>query len=930
MVGREPELAAVRSFVTRLAAPGAVLLEGDAGIGKTTVWEAGVAAAHAAGHCVWRCRAVAAEAQLPFAAVADLLADDLDEALPALPPPQRRALRTALLLEEPSESPLSDRVIAAAALGVVRHACSRAPLLIAIDDVQWLDEPSRTVLEFALRRLRTERVGLLLTRRGAGEEPPLAIGRSLTPVGIQTVSLRPLSLGALHRVIRARVGTALPRPVLRRLYAACGGNPFYALEIARALTGDPAALQMGDALPMPRTLSQLVHERIAALPAENRRLLEIVAALYDRRLTTVFELAHEENLDGSIDEAVAAGVLVAREGRLGFAHPLLASGVYSGMGPERRRAVHRLLADRDVRNEAGTVHRALAAESPAPEVAAELDRSASLARARGAAASAGRYAERAAELTPREQPDDSARRLIAAADHYVVAGDPSSAVALLSGLVERLGPGNVRAEALSLLGWISPGGDLALGARLVQEALAEVSDDPRLASIASLRLGLIEWIRGNLDGSVAHRAAAAELAREAGDPGLVAQTLSAVGYATGLRDCLVVDASREAVEIERSLPQFLGQYSPSIELGQLLMYDGSTDEARATLAGALEQATAAGDEAAQCNCLYRLAVLERRAGNWRRAREFSDETRELNAQAGSEQEYASCLAVGALLDAGTGRVREAREAAQSGLAAAERMDDQAFVAHHRGALGFLELSLGDAGVAQAWLAPGTQWLMGQGLGEVSMYPAFQHEVDAAVEAGDLRRAESLVTYLERLVARTGRSWTEAIALRGRGLLLAADGDLQSARGCLEQAVLAHEPVLEPLELGRTLLTLGKLERRAKRKRAARQALGHAISIFEALPAPLWQANAEKELARLGVRSAPGELTVTEARIAELAGGGMSNPEIAAAIFVSRKTVEANLSKVYRKLGVRSRVELARRLPPPEQMFPLPGGGSELP
>jgi len=927
VVGREPELAVVESFVNRLVVPSAMLLEGDAGIGKTTVWEAGVAAARVAGFRVWGCRAVAAETQLPFTAVADLLADELDDALPMLPVPQRRALRTALLIDEPSGPPLDDRAIAAAVLGVLRLACSRVPLLIAIDDVQWLDEPSQTVLEFALRRLRSERVGLLLSRRGTSQEPPLALERSLAPIDVQSVILQPLGPSALYQMIRLRLGTTLPRPVLRRLYSISGGNPFYALEIVRALAGEPAALSATDTLPVPRTLVQLVHERMAALPGETRRLLEIVAALYDRRVATAIELAREERLEGSIDRAVAAGVLVVREGRLDFAHPLLASGVYSSMGPERRREVHRLLAGRDARHEAGTVHRALAAESPAPQVAGELDRAAALARARGAAASAARYAERAAELTPRQQPDDRARRLIAAADHHVVAGDPGRSADMLKGLVARLAPGNLRAEALSLLGWISPGGDLGLGTRLIEQALAEVSDNPRLASIASLRLGVIEGIRGDIDGSVAHRAAAARLAREVGDPALIAQSLSAVGYATGLRDCRIVDASREAVDIERSLPQFLGQYSPSIELGQLLMYDGSTDEARAMLEEALARATSAGDEASRCNCLYRLAVLERRVGNWPRARELSDETRELNAQAGTEQEYASCLAVGALLDAGAGRVHEAREAAQTGLAAAERMGDQVFATHHRGALGFLELSLGDAGAAQAWLTPGTQWLMQRGLREVSIYPAFQHEVDAAIEAGDLGRAELLVSYLERLVVSTGRSWTEAIALRGRGLLLAAAGDLESARGSLVRAVVAHQPVPEPLELGRTLLVLGKLERRAKRKRAARQALSRASSIFAALPAPLWQAKAQEELARLGIRSAPGELTVTEGRIAELAASGMSNPEIAAAIFVSRKTVEANLSKVYRKLGVRSRVELARRLPPPDGRHPSPGGGS---
>jgi DNA-binding CsgD family transcriptional regulator len=165
-----------------------------------------------------------------------------------------------------------------------------------------------------------------------------------------------------------------------------------------------------------------------------------------------------------------------------------------------------------------------------------------------------------------------------------------------------------------------------------------------------------------------------------------------------------------------------------------------------------------------------------------------------------------------------------------------------------------------------------------------------------------------------LAAATGRSWTRAMALRGRGLILAAHGELVAASDHVQEALLAHEAIPQPFELARTLLALGKLERRAKRKRTSREALDRAIAIFDALPAPLWKAKADDELARLGLRSAPGGLTETEAMIAELAATGMTNPEIAAAAFVSRKTVEANLSKVYRKLGVRSRVELARRLP----------------
>jgi hypothetical protein len=343
----------------------------------------GVAAGLSAGYGLLRCRPAAAETQLSFAAVADLLTDALDDALPTLPAPQRRALRIALLVDEPAGPPPDNRAIAAGLLGVLRHACASTPVLLAVDDVQWLDESSRTVLEFAVRRLRTERVGLLLARRDSGGELPLGLGRAMAPTNVEQVSLGPMSVGALHGMIQARLGAALSRPVLRRLYASSAGNPFYALEIARALPRRGPALGPGEPLPVPPTLVQLVHERVVALPNGVRRLLEIVATLYDRRLATVRRLAHEEGLDGMIDDAVAAGVLGVHEGRLEFQHPLLASGVYAGMGPERRRNMHRGLVGRDTRNEASTVHLALAAEAPDAEVADELDRSAARARAPG-------------------------------------------------------------------------------------------------------------------------------------------------------------------------------------------------------------------------------------------------------------------------------------------------------------------------------------------------------------------------------------------------------------------------------------------------------------------------------------------------------------------------------------------------------------------
>jgi DNA-binding CsgD family transcriptional regulator len=919
VVGREPELRALRGFLAAARPlPGALVLEGDAGIGKTTLWRAGIEIAGEAGQRVLRCQPAVAESQLAFAALSDLLAGALDDALPALPPPQRRALEIALLLAEPGGAPPDIRALAAACLGVIRQLTAHSTVVVAIDDVQWLDAPSRTVLEFAVRRLASEPVALLLATRGVGREPPLGLERALPADRLERLPVTGISIGALHRLLHARLGTALPRPLLRRVHAESGGNPFYALELGRALKRHGAMPRPDESLPVPDTLAQLVQDRVAALPDRVRALLELVAALYDRSVDAVRRLAVSEGLGGAIDEAVAAGILAVGGGAVQFTHPLLATGVYSDMGPERRREVHRRLIDRDRRYEASTVHLALAAAGPDANVAAELDDAAARARARGAAASAGRYAEQAAHLTPPEDLPGSARRTVAAADHYAIAGDPARARELLNELIERLEPGPARAEALSLLAWNAPdGADLTVAAQLGEQALAEAAAGSRLQAVTQLRLGVIEEIRGRQASSLRHRQAAVALGEQIGDPTLMALALSAVGYAATMDGQGVAEESRRAAEIEATLPGFLGQYSPAISLGQTLMYSGELDEARLLLEQSLERATAAGHEDARCTCLFHLADLERRAGNWVRARAFSDETRELNLQAGNEQEYASCLVVGALLDAGMGDLAAASAAATIGLAAAEAMGDATFTIQHRGVLGFAALSAGDAEQALEWLGPASDAMIGQRIREPSIYPVLHNEFEAAVEAGEVQRAELLVAHLEALAAETERPWTVAMARRGRGLILASHGDLEASAAILIQAAADAETLGQPLELGRALLALGRIERRAKRKRTSRDALDRAAVIFEALPAPLWAARAREELARLGLRSAPGGLTETEARIAELAASGLTNPEIAAAVFVSRKTVEANLSKVYRKLGVRSRVELARALPPPE-------------
>jgi DNA-binding CsgD family transcriptional regulator len=899
LIGRDAELERLRDFLSARPRPAVLLLEGQAGIGKTTLWNA--ALSEVRGQPLLRCRPAPAEAQLAFAALSDLLGPVVEDVLPALAPPQRRALRVALLLEEAGTGALDTRLLGAALLSALR---TLGPAVVAIDDVQWLDQPSRSVLAFALRRLTDEPLALLIARRGDGSaEPPFDFS-------VERFLLEPLSMGAMHALLHERLGISFSRPVVRRLHESSGGNPFYALELGRALQRRGAMPRPDQPLPLPDSLQRVVEERLAALPDPSRAVLELVAGLLDPRLVVVERLA---DAPGAIDAAIAAGVLELAGERLAFTHPLLASAVYDQLGPERRRALHRTLAKATVGEEEHAIHLAMSSVDADAAIAATLAEAADGLARRGALDAAARLGEHAARLTPANDPELAGRRAISAAERYTAAGDPAHARVIVTKLAEAAQAGPTRAAALSLAGWANLGDiELAAAAEVQRNAAEEARGDPATESTARMRLAVIEQIRQRLGEALDQAKLAVEAAEVAGDHRLLMTALSHVGYVRAMMGAGLVDESERAVEMERGLGEFLGMQSPSLDLADVLTWMGRHDESRELLLTMLEQAVIRGDEETRGQVLLNLGYLERTDGKLLAAERYARDAMELWRQGGNEQEVSSAYQVLAGIDALQGRLDEARSTATEGLAACERIGDATFALHSREVLGLIELTAGDPLAAQRWLEPASDEMLDSEIGEFSIYPAIQYEVEALVALGSLERAELLVAHLEDRARSTRRELTAALALRGRAMLLAAGGDLDAARSSLQEALEIGFP--QPFEHARTLLALGALERRAKRKRAARDALERAVECFDSLPSPPWADKARAELARLGLRSAPGALTETETRIAELAAAGMSNPEIAAAVFVSRKTVEANLSKIYRKLGVRSRVELARRLP----------------
>jgi DNA-binding CsgD family transcriptional regulator len=346
----------------------------------------------------------------------------------------------------------------------------------------------------------------------------------------------------------------------------------------------------------------------------------------------------------------------------------------------------------------------------------------------------------------------------------------------------------------------------------------------------------------------------------------------------------------------------------------MLVYRDEYDRARPLFMAELERMTAVGDEATRAGALYWLAQLELRAGNWGAAARMAEEAVSTSEQASVEQEQSAILALRGLVAAHLGDVEAARETATRALGLARHAGDRIVEIRARGVLGFLELSLGGAEAAHRWLEPAMSLLIASSTCELSVLNVAQNEIEALVSLGQLASAAELVEYVEAKSKPHGRAWHLAIAARGSALIAAAGGDLDGARIHAENSLRHHERLRQPFELGRTLLVQGRIERRAKRRTAARGALGHALELFDELGAPRWAELAADELARIPGRDrASPELTATERRVAELVAEGLSNKEVAARLFVTVRTVEANLTKVYAKLGVHSRTELASRL-----------------
>lgn len=908
-IGRDEEVAAVGAFLDTVATgPAALLLEGDAGIGKTTIWRAGVEAARRRSFAVLSCRASESESALSFVALADLLDGIPEEAFASLPAPQRQALEVALLRAH-DDRKVDRLALARGVLTILRFTSSASPMLLAVDDVQWLDAPSADALRFLFRRLGEEPIGLLGSIRAEDAVLPLELNRALPSERLTRVVLRPFPFAELERVVSAHCDLRFTRPTWRAIHRTSGGNPFFALQLVDALSAR-GELAPGEEPPLPETLSGTLRERFGALGPRGQGALLAIAALAQPTTSLVRAGAADS---AGVAEAVAAGILELDGVRLRFTHPLLRSFVYTEASSRARTRVHRRLAELVEDAEERALHLGRGSDEPDERVAAELEAAAERAALRGHQETAAELAERAETLTPTEGHDEAARRATAAGLFWNAAGDAVRARRIFDRLVESLPRGRSRARVLGRLGFIFA--DVGALAR----ALEETEDDVKHLSVLHTDLSSVELVRhGDFAASVANAQTAVELAEASGDAATLAKALAAFAACevhTSPR--LALALIDRAVELERSLRDPLPiSDRPATKRGLVLLAIDSLDEARDELEEAYQQGLALG-HVYRSAVLTRLAELECRAGNWQRALAHAVEAEEIGRQWGLPGMEAFTLCGRALVEAHLGNVEHARAAGARSSALARREEHHAIAVRAEVALGFLELSLGDfaaalnrlsaptgqPGVAPPRAGPDDRWLT--------------DAVESLVGLGRLREAEQVLTWAQRRADALGLPSRLAAAARCRALVLAEQGDVTAARAAISDALGTHAQHREPFELGRTLLVAGSVERRAKRKAGAREALERACEIFGGLGARLWHDKARLELERTGLRRVVGtQLTATERQVAELAARGATNKQIAGSLFMSVKTVEANLSRIYRKLDVRSRTELAVRIAKP--------------
>jgi DNA-binding CsgD family transcriptional regulator len=926
LVGRSNLLATVES---QLAAGGSIVLTGSSGIGKTAVMDAIGTAATGRGERVLRVTGAETERWISNAGLADLLSQVPLDYLAGLPDPQRAAVNAVLLRGRSPVAGSRARLACRFAWQSILERCAEdGPVLVLVDDAQWLDEASADVIGYAARRVSVPLVRAVVAERWpehggrAGHDEPHESGRrrsqparaaSFAPGPVLELAVPPLDATDLAELLDLY---ALPARAAGKLHADSGGNPYLALALGGAFADRTSVTW--HPVPLPRRLHAELRDRVGALPEDVRETL-LIAALATRPTIELLLRAGRTEAEGDIRHAVACGLLVTDGSVVRFTPPAVANVVSESATAAHRSAVHTALSTVLTDALERARHRALASADPDAEVARSIVIAAENARRRGARALAAELYLLAADRTP---PELDAERL-----DWLVAATEVGAAAIRPEIVNRAAdavltadssPGHrvrVRMALIDLSGQALADMDETFAA-----AMADADDDPALMAPLRLRLAWQAMIDGNPMRGEAEADKAIGLATVVGDTTTEAMALAVKAHVARIlgRGDYTDTLDRALALPQPALDGWL-HLTPRFQAARFAVFDDRLDEAREDLFKMLALVERGGGEEL-IGVLRCLAEVSAHAGRCRDALDFSSRAIRVTQEAGLSPGPA--WYIGAVAELAGGSVARAMAYAQRGARASEQERDSIYLRRNLHALGQAQLRSGDAREGVETLRRIRALEHAQGMSEPSVLRWHGDLASGLVAIGELDEAEETIRAAREAMAnRTHNAGVTCRLDRAEGLLLAERGEVDAAAVLLASAARRFELMGQPIEHGHTLLVLGQVERRRRRRAAARSAVGEAAAIFTRAGAKPWLDQAARTLARVAGTSDAGErpdhsaaaLTATEAGIAAMVREGASNREIAARMFLSVKTVEAALTRIYRKLGVRSRTQLTSRL-----------------
>jgi DNA-binding CsgD family transcriptional regulator len=895
LVGRESESQSIARLVAeaRIGNSGVVVLTGEPGVGKTALLE--YAGSLLEGFRVLRAAGVETETEVPFAGLLQLLRPALDR-LDEIPEPQAAALSAALALREGSPG---DRFsVGAGTLSLLCRYAEDGPVAIVVDDLQVVDAPSVEALVFAARRLQADPIVVLLAARAPDVDEQVA--------GLPRLQLPGLGLDAARELL-STVG--VPEDQLRALHRATAGNPLALQELGDA----PELLALVTPelpLAVPARVTEAFSRRVRQLAPAARAVL-LVAAVAGEDLSTTTRACSGLGLEPSaLGGAEDAGLVALREGRVQFRHPLVRAAVYAGASAEDRRATHRAVADALPAGEGDrrAWHLSEAVWVPDESVASLLVDAAERAVARSGFSVASTAYERASRLSPSD--GAQTHRLLMAAEAAWSAGQARRADALLAELRLTNADPVTGARARELQGTIAArtGSLRAALDLLVQAADLAVRPDDSVVLLADAVYAA--FYLGDTTTSLALAERLSELTQSATTDRTRALSLMATGIARvlagagGIREIRAAVPLLEGSDELRTDPRHL----PWLILAPLFLRDADSG---AALRGVVDQVRANAGVGSLPNVLMLVGRDQATTSSWRPAEANYSEAIRLARETGQTTELAMSLAGLCWLESRQGNADACREHAREALAICGDRDIHLGEAWSRYAVGDLELSLGNAEAAVDELVGLGSLLDRHGMGDADL-SARPELVEALLRLGQDKQARVCADEFEVVARAKGRPWAMARACRALGLV-AADDEVDR---WFAEARSWHEQTLDRFELGRTLLAYGGRLRRAGRRVDARGLLREALDVFGGLGARQWADQAASELTATGAtvqHSAEGwepTLTPQELQVSLLLAEGRTTRETAAALFLSPKTVEYHLRKVYNKLGIRSRAELA--------------------